>query len=579
MAEPDDLEKIRDRDAVPFELAPPLRAFFPPTTPTGNPPQVTALPPFNIPGMGQTGNDATILRALASSLGLGHPQVRPNAVPLGGGASGVDLQKGLPPLYQPKRAALPTAPTAPKKSEFQDMKFPLMGLAMIASAFTRQPAVAAMNAMAAMFKGEREGKQQDYQNARAEFEDNLNIALQRNKEELEDYRVSYDNRSLALTERIADMRAKATKYGNKSMLGALATGNPESAEALMDSLDRAGAVLTEPKRKALFVAQAMKADPRLTGQQAEGMWEDYKKGSKDHAKGGAKADEAALYDSLVKRYMGPPYGMSEVDAKLKARKDLKSTSLSIGTAGPLGDFKKTGEEYLETVDPQYRDQVKAIAEGRVSVPSGRWGEALRDAAFHYNPKLRGQAYVGFTAAERNLASGELRRNIRSVNTLVGHLGRLESNIPGLENTDFPRANKAFMLWARESGDPRYARVMDDINAVASELGRVFKGTVTEGEINRNLELINAAESPAQLKAHVNEFLELMNSRLSAMESEVQQTTGRTAAEAEGAILSPEAKETRARLQQGAGPTVGTVMDGYRFKGGDPSKRENWEKTQ
>lgn len=576
---PDDDDRVRDRDATPFEFAPSLQAFFPSTTPTGNPPQVTALPPFNIPGLGQTGADGALLRMLAGSLNRAH--VKAASVPIGGGAAtGKDLLAGLPPLHDPKLGPLPTAPTAPKKSEFQDMKFPLMGLAMIASAFTRQPAVAAMNAMAAMMKGEREGNQQEYQNKRAEFEDNLTIALQRNQEELGAYQRSYNNRSLALNERIAEMRATATKYGNKSMLGAISSGNLETAEQLMESLDKAGVSLTEPKRKALFVSQAMKADPRLTGKEAEGMWERYKSEVKDQGKGGAKADEAALYDALVKRYQGPPYGMSETDAKLKARKDLKGSNQSSLNSGPLGDFSKTGEEYLETVDPQYRDQVKAIAEGRVSVPSGRWGEALRDAAFHYNPKLRGQAFVGMQAAERNLMAGELRKNIRSVNTLVGHLGRLDQNIPALENSDFPRANKAFAVWARETGDPRYARVLDDITAVAAELGRVFKGTVTEGEINRNMQLINASDSPKTLKTHVNEFLELMNSRLSAMESEVQQTTGRTAGEAENIILSPDAKATRERLQQeGNVPAVGSVVDGYRFKGGDPSQKENWEKSE
>lgn len=33
---------------------------------------------------------------------------------------------------------------------------------------------------------------------------------------------------------------------------------------------------------------------------------------------------------------------------------------------------------------------------------------------------------------------------------------------------------------------------------------------------------------------------------------------------------------RGDLSSGGAPTVGTVEDGYRFKGGDPSKKENWE---
>ena len=32
-------------------------------------------------------------------------------------------------------------------------------------------------------------------------------------------------------------------------------------------------------------------------------------------------------------------------------------------------------------------------------------------------------------------------------------------------------------------------------------------------------------------------------------------------------------------QADGGPAAGTVVDGYRFKGGDPSKQENWERVK
>lgn len=38
------------------------------------------------------------------------------------------------------------------------------------------------------------------------------------------------------------------------------------------------------------------------------------------------------------------------------------------------------------------------------------------------------------------------------------------------------------------------------------------------------------------------------------------------------------KSRAARVESKAPPTVGTVQQGYRFKGGDPAKQENWEKV-
>lgn len=58
----------------------------------------------------------------------------------------------------------------------------------------------------------------------------------------------------------------------------------------------------------------------------------------------------------------------------------------------------------------------------------------------------------------------------------------------------------------------------------------------------------------------------------------QSTSAQRAAEKQApAAPKPAAPKETSGRNMSSGPKVGTVADGYRFKGGDPSKKENWEK--
>lgn len=175
----------------------------------------------------------------------------------------------------------------------------------------------------------------------------------------------------------------------------------------------------------------------------------------------------------------------------------------------------------------------------------------------YKHDFRGQTYGGQAAAERNFSAGELRRNIRSANTLIGHVGRLDSNIDYLGTTNFRTANKAIIEWARETGDPRILPVLTDIHFVAEEMSRALKGTATEGDIHRGLALLDSAMSVPQVRAAARELVHLLESRTKEMEREAATTTGRSPEETKALVLSPESKETVKRLEQGGGPEGST----------------------
>lgn len=482
------------QELPPFQI-PGMAGFS--TMPTGNPPQVEALPPFTIPGMGSTGTEAALLRLLTH--GMATPRLPQPRGPLGPMPGGQDPTQGLPELYQPKKIDLPTAPTAPKKSEWSEQKPFLMALAMLASSFTRQPAVAAMKAMAGMLQGEREGNQEAYQNSRAEYQDQLSKALNEQKQELEEYQTSYNNRALAWSERLAQMRATAVKRGHGAMLQTLDAGADPGS--LLASYHKAGIALTPAKEKAVFMADLYKKEPGISDEEAEARFAQFKKQAKEG--------------------------------------ELKGT-------GKPGDPQLSGDDLLKTLDPGTAAEVKALAEYRLPVMNFRSEkmQKLVRLAAQYDPNFDAMQYPVRFGVKKDFTSGKSAQNITAMNTLIGHMRSLHEEASGLQNTKWPSLNRPLNEAARLTGDPRLIQFQTNMLAVGEELGRVFKGTVTEGEVKRWSEAINAAQSPAQLQGAIQKLSELLNSRVEALGDQYRRGTGQ-----EMELLSPHSKESLEFIQK------------------------------
>ena len=222
-----------------------------------------------------------------------------------------------------------------------------------------------------------------------------------------------------------------------------------------------------------------------------------------------------------------------------------------------GDSTKTGDDYLATLPPDLAAQVKALSEGRRAFPTGA---ALRSpqmqelvaAAAQYDPTLDAANAATRVATRKDFTSGVSARNKTSINTAIGHLVSLARAARDLNNTDLQSYNSVANWLSNETGDPRVNNFNIKRDAVATELAKVFKGTggaPALAEIHDWQSRIDAAQSPDQLREAVLSGVDLLNSRLDALNQQYVTGMGKSSDPME--MLTPHAREEYEALSSGA----------------------------
>lgn len=238
---------------------------------------------------------------------------------------------------------------------------------------------------------------------------------------------------------------------------------------------------------------------------------------------------------------------------------MKQAGLPGGANGatPLG---VTGDEAIKDLAPDQQQMVKLLAAYKFPLPSGQalrtpYWQSLIGKVAAYDPSFDATQYQARQKLRTDFTSGQGARNIRSLNTAVGHLDTLSKAGTDLSNGSFPLWNAIANKGITAVGDPRVTRFNTAANAVESELASVFKGTgASDQEIKAWRSTLNDAQSPAQLKGAIDQAIELMNSRLGAMQSQWETGMG---GPKDFQILNPRSKSIIGRLtgQPVASPQV------------------------
>lgn len=238
-----------------------------------------------------------------------------------------------------------------------------------------------------------------------------------------------------------------------------------------------------------------------------------------------------------------------------------------------GNSMVTGDAFLSSLDPQLAAQVKGIAEGRLPYPTGMYlrtpqGQAIANAVNQYDPNMNASDYQARAGTLKDFTSGQAARNVTSLNTVMGHLDALNEAGKKLNNGRFTYLNQAENAVADAMGDPSVKTYKLTANAVADELEKAFRGTGGSLEGIRSWKAqIDTANSPEQMKAIVNQGIELLDSRINALGEQYNRgmKTNRDAFE----LLNPKEREIYQRLKGGShGGTATASGWGIKQKGGN-----------
>lgn len=221
-------------------------------------------------------------------------------------------------------------------------------------------------------------------------------------------------------------------------------------------------------------------------------------------------------------------------------------------AGPSGQpANPTGDEVLKNLAPPIAAQVKALAEGRQQFPAGfalksPYWQSMISLVSQYDPSFDATNYNNRAATRKDFSSGKSAQTINALNTVAQHLDRLSDSADGLNNSSVPAYNTIANLISKASGNPQVTKFETDKKAVVDELTKAWRQSGgTESDIKSWSSVLDAASSPAQLHTAIGEMSSLLEGKLSAMETQLQQGMGKAT---DLKAITPEARKVLDRLQ-------------------------------
>jgi hypothetical protein len=191
---------------------------------------------------------------------------------------------------------------------------------------------------------------------------------------------------------------------------------------------------------------------------------------------------------------------------------------------------------------------------------------VANLAKQLNPKLNFEdastEFATKKATERDFAVGQAAKNIRSLNTGIGHLQQLSEAADALNNGDVAALNRLSSQLKRagfstEEGTDAVTVFNTIEAAVVGEVASTYKGTgATDQEITDIKKSFSDAQAKHQTKSAVDTTIHLFGSRLNALDSQYKMGTGQEKFD----VLNPESKAILEQRGFKTGGAAGPASD-------------------
>ena len=229
---------------------------------------------------------------------------------------------------------------------------------------------------------------------------------------------------------------------------------------------------------------------------------------------------------------------------------------SAGKAAQAISDGVTGEEFLTTVSKPVAEQVRALAAGRMSFPTGQaiktpYWQSVLTLVSQYDPTFDAVNYGTRAATRKAFTSGREASSVNALNTVLGHLDSLGVAADKLNNGAFPHINTATNFLESSIGDARVKKFEATKKAVVDELTRAWRGSGgAVSDIETWSKTLDASNSPEQLHGVIGQLGDLLDSKIEALNDQYRKGMGKTS---DGFhLMSPHAAEVLQRIKKRAG---------------------------
>lgn len=229
-----------------------------------------------------------------------------------------------------------------------------------------------------------------------------------------------------------------------------------------------------------------------------------------------------------------------------------------GEAQTFGDTTKTGDAYLQSLDPAMQRQVLALDQGRMQFPSSfalktPYWQGLLQAVGQYDPSFDAVNYNSRNQTRKNFTAGKEATQVNALNTVAQHLAQLQADANALGNRSFTPYNTLANAIESKTGAPQLTNFERDRLPVVQELERVWRGTGgSEGDIQEWTKNLSSSSSPEQFNDAFAHIANLIHGKLAALRDQYVQGMGNTHDAFQ--FLTP---STRAIFQSLGGEPVGS----------------------